>query len=102
MVMTEAEIRDLAHLARLHLSADEVRSIGPQLQRILGFVEQLSALDTGDVEPMTTALDVSNRWVQDMPVASLERVDALRNAPQSDGEFFLVPPVLGVANTSSK
>jgi aspartyl-tRNA(Asn)/glutamyl-tRNA(Gln) amidotransferase subunit C len=102
MAMTDAEIQDLAHLARLQLTADEVRAIGPQLQRILGFVEQLSELDTNHVEPMTTALDVVNRWVPDVPVCSLDRIDALRNAPQSDGEFFLVPPVLGAANSSSK
>ena len=102
MAMNDAEIQELALLARLQLSADEVRAMGPKLQSILGFVEQLSELDTENVEPMTTALDVINRWVEDTPVRSLDRVDALRNAPQSDGEFFLVPPVLGVANSSSK
>lgn len=102
MAMTDAEIRNLAHLARLQLTDEEVREIGPQLQRILGFVEQLSELDTRHVEPMTTALEAINRWVIDEPRSSLDRVDALRNAPQSDGEFFMVPPVLGVASPSSK
>ncbi len=95
MAMTEAEIRALALLARLEISADEVRTIGPQLESILGFVEQLSQLDTKDVEPMTTALDVVNCWASDVPGGSLDRVAALRNAPASDGEYFLVPPVLG-------
>jgi aspartyl-tRNA(Asn)/glutamyl-tRNA(Gln) amidotransferase subunit C len=95
MAMSEAEIRALALLARLEISADEVRTIGPQLESILGFVEQLSKLNTEDVEPMTTALDVVNRWASDVPGGSLDRVDALRNSPAHDGEFFLVPPVLG-------
>jgi aspartyl-tRNA(Asn)/glutamyl-tRNA(Gln) amidotransferase subunit C len=102
MAMTDAEIRDLAHLARLQLTDDEVRAIGPQLQSILGFVEQLSELDTHHVEPMTTALEVINRWEVDGPKGSLDRMDALRNAPQSDGEFFLVPPVLGAVSSSQK
>jgi len=100
--MTDDEIKDLARLARLQLTPDEVRQIGPQLDRILGFVEQLSELDTDDVEPMTTALDVINRWSADVQAPSLSRVDALSNAPHHDSEYFLVPPVLGAASTSSK
>jgi aspartyl-tRNA(Asn)/glutamyl-tRNA(Gln) amidotransferase subunit C len=93
--MTDDEIRALAHLARLELSADEVRTIGPQLQNILGFVEQLSKLNTDDVEPMTTALDVVNRWQSDEVVESLSRDEALCNSPAHDDEYFLVPAVLG-------
>jgi aspartyl-tRNA(Asn)/glutamyl-tRNA(Gln) amidotransferase subunit C len=95
MAMTEDKIRSLAHLARLELSADELRTIGPQLESILGFVEQLSTLDTKDVEPMTTALDVVNRWASDDISDSLQREEVLRNSPANDGEYFLVPPVLG-------
>jgi aspartyl-tRNA(Asn)/glutamyl-tRNA(Gln) amidotransferase subunit C len=95
--MTDEEIRALAHLARLELSAEEIAAIGPQLESILGFVEQLASLDTADVEPMTTALDVVNRWASDVPGQSLDRQEALRNSPLSDEECFLVPPVLGAA-----
>lgn len=100
MAMTDDEIRALAQLARLELSADEVRAIGPQLESILGFVEQLSKLDTDHVEPMTTALDVINRWSADDKCDSVTRDEALRNSPLNDGEYFLVPPVLGVAGSS--
>jgi aspartyl-tRNA(Asn)/glutamyl-tRNA(Gln) amidotransferase subunit C len=93
--MTEDEIRVLAHLARLELSPNEVRTIGPQLQNILGFIEQLSRLNTDDVEPMTAALDVVNRWQSDEVVKSLSRDEALCNSPAEDGEYFLVPAVLG-------
>lgn len=97
MAMTHQEIRALAHLARLELSAEEIATIGPQLESILGFVEQLSSLDTADVEPMTTALEVVNRWACDVPSGSIPRREALRNSPSSDEECFLVPPVLGTA-----
>jgi aspartyl-tRNA(Asn)/glutamyl-tRNA(Gln) amidotransferase subunit C len=93
--MTDEEIRALAHLARLQLSAEEVKTIGQQLQNILGFVEQLSKLDTEDVEPMTTALDVVNRWQADANVSCLDREQALKNSPSHDDEYFLVPAVLG-------
>jgi len=94
--LSAAEVRKLALLARLDLSDDEVASVGPQLDSILSFVEQLTELDTTDVEPMTTALDVDNRWREDLQFDTLSNDEALANAPsQSDG-CFLVPPVLGV------
>ena len=102
MPLEEEDVRKLALLARLELSDEEIAAIGPQLESILGFVDQLSELDTTDVEPMTTALDVDNRWRGDKPVEGLSREDALRNAPASDDECFLVPPVLGTAATKKE
>lgn len=95
MALSETDIRKLAKLARLRLSDEEVASIGPQLESILGFVEQLSELDTEDVDPMTTALDIDNRWRPDQQRPCLGTDVAVRTAPATDGEHFLVPPVLG-------
>ena len=95
MLLDEAEVRKLASLARLELSDEEVATLGPQLQQILGFVEQLSELETAEVEPMTTALDVDNRWRDDEARRGLSNEDALRAAPLRRDGCFLVPPVLG-------
>ena len=97
MPLNQDELRKLALLARMDLSDDQIDAIGPKLESILGFVDQLSELDTENVEPMTTALDVDNRWRPDINVAGLSRDEALGNAPASDEECFLVPPVLGTA-----
>ncbi len=97
MALSEKDVRDLALLARLQLSDDEVATIGPQLESILGFVEQLSELDTDGVQPMTTALDVDNRFRADQVVESLTNDQAVANAPSESDGCFLVPPVLGVA-----
>ncbi len=97
MAISADDVRKLALLARLELTNDEVAVLGPQLESILGFVEKLSELDTTDVEPMTTALSVENRWREDCTLPGLTTAEALRNAPASDGECFLVPPVLGTA-----
>lgn len=97
MALSEEQVRKLALLARLELSESEVKSLGPQVESILGFVEQLSELDTSGIEPMTTALDVDNRWRPDEQVESLSKESALQNAPSSDDECFLVPAVLGTA-----
>jgi aspartyl-tRNA(Asn)/glutamyl-tRNA(Gln) amidotransferase subunit C len=95
MTLSIDDIRKIAYLARLDLSEPEAIALAPQFQQVLAFVEQLSELDTEDVEPMTTALDVVNRWSEDVVGESLLREAALANAPASDGECFLVPPVLG-------
>lgn len=97
MPLTDEEVRKLAFLARLELSDDEVAVVRPQLGQILQFVEVLSSLDTENVEPMTTALDVQNRWRDDESSPSLSRTQALENAPARDDECFLVPAVLGTA-----
>ena len=95
MALSSEDVRKLALLARLELSDGEVAHLGPQLESILGFVAKLSELDTADVDPMTTALDVDNRWRRDELVPGLDRSAALSNAPASDDECFRVPPVLG-------
>lgn len=97
MSLTDDEVRKLALLARLELSDEELVKVRPQLDSILGFVERLSELETGDVEPMTTALDVDNRWRDDLGVRGLSHEQALQNAPARDDDCFLVPPVLGSA-----
>lgn len=97
MSLTDDDVRKLALLARLELSDEELAKVRPQLDSILGFVERLSELETADVEPMTTALDVGNRWRDDIHVPGLSNDQALENSPSHDDECFLVPPVLGSA-----
>jgi aspartyl-tRNA(Asn)/glutamyl-tRNA(Gln) amidotransferase subunit C len=97
--LTDDEVRRLALLARLELSDKEVSTVRPQLESILGFIERLSELDTDEVEPMTTALDIDNRWRDDVSVIGLNHEQALENSPSHDDECFLVPPVLGSAAT---
>ncbi len=97
MSLTDEEVRKLALLARLEITDEEVARVRPQLDSILGFVERLSELQTEDVEPMTTALDVDNRWREDQPVVGLTNRQALDNAPAAEDGCFLVPPVLGSA-----
>lgn len=92
-------IHKLAHLARLELSPQEAEMLAPQFQQILSFVEQLNELDTEQVEPMTTALEVHDRFAPDVIAQGLTTEQALANAPASEGGYFLVPPVLGTAAT---
>lgn len=90
----EAMVRRIAKLARLSLTDAEVSEFSGQLTDILTYVEQLSEVDVTDVEPMAHALPVTNVTRDDTPHESLSTDAALSNAPQREGAFFKVPPVL--------
>jgi aspartyl-tRNA(Asn)/glutamyl-tRNA(Gln) amidotransferase subunit C len=94
-VAPSVDIDRLAKLAKLELTEEERQSFGPQVAGILGFVEKLSELDTEGVEPMTSALDVENRFRDDVATESLTPDLATKTAPATADGFFLVPPVLG-------
>jgi aspartyl-tRNA(Asn)/glutamyl-tRNA(Gln) amidotransferase subunit C len=95
MAITPDDVDRVARLARLYLSDQERAALTDQLGRIVEFVDQLSALDTDDVEPMAHAADIVNAFAKDVPRASLDREAALGNAPARDESCFRVPAVLG-------
>jgi len=95
--------RELVHktaaLARLSIGAAEEARLGAQFARILGAFHSLSELNvegvpetTGGPRPASAAF---GRLRADEPRASLERAAALVNAPQQDGEFYVVPKTVG-------
>lgn len=95
MSLTQADVKKVSLLARLDLSAEELETMTAQLDKIVGFVEQLSELDTEAVAPMAGALGLANVFRDDAVRPSVVREEMLANAPNHDEAFFLVPPVLG-------
>ncbi len=88
-------VRHIGKLARIELTDDEVATFGRQLASILTYVEKLNELDTSGIEPMAHAVEIQNVFAVDTPHASLSPEEALANAPQRDGDFFMVPKVIG-------
>ena len=88
------QVLQAAKLARLRLAEGEIDLVAGQLGRILEYVEMLGELDdeTADVAPPAPLESGSPR--PDEPRESLERSVAMGLAPKSDGETFLVPPVI--------
>lgn len=88
------EVREIATLSRLRLSDEEVASLTQDLDSILGYVAELSELDTAAVEPMTHAVpfDCPLRVDEVRPSLSLE--EALANAPRREASFFQVPRIV--------
>ncbi len=95
MSLSRADVEKVSLLGRLALSADELATLTEQLGTIVGYVEQLNELDTSGVEPMAHAVPTANVFRPDELQPGLPRERMLANAPHADGEFYLVPAVLG-------
>ena len=93
--LTRTEVLKVATLARLKLNDAEIDDCTTKLGNILAYVDSLSEVVTDDVEPMVHAVELSNVFRPDAVTPSLSREAALSNAPKTDGQFFLVPQILG-------
>jgi aspartyl-tRNA(Asn)/glutamyl-tRNA(Gln) amidotransferase subunit C len=94
MAAPEIDIKYVAHLARLHLTADEEKKLGAQLGGILGYIEKLKELDVNGVEPTAHAVPMVNVTRADEIHPSLTHDDALRNAPAKANGLFMVPKIV--------
>ena len=97
MSISRQEVEKVSLLARLLLSEEELDRMTNEMSQILGYVDQLSGLNTEQVEPMAHALDIANVFRDDVAQPSLDREAALANAPNRDQECYRVPAVLGEA-----
>ncbi len=96
MTIDLEQVRKVAHLARLALTAAEEAQFTTQLGSILSYFEQLSELDVSDVPPTTRAIDASNVTRPDDLKPYLNRDAILECAPEQDGDFFRVPQIMNV------
>ena len=94
MAATEIDVKYVAHLARLSLTADEEQKFGAQLGQILGYIEKLNELDVSQVEPTAHAVPLVNVTRPDEVRPSISNEDALRNAPAKANGLFIVPKIV--------
>src|SRR5262249_29497675 len=94
MSVDAATVRRIAHLARIALSEAEVPHLQAELNAILAFVEQLSEVNVDGVEPMTSVTPMEMKKRQDIVNDGEIADDIIRNAPATEGHFFLVPKVV--------
>ena len=94
MAITKKDVSRVADLARLALTTEESGLYTIQLGRILEHVEKLSELDTKGVPPATCATPLSKPLRDDATVASLNRDEALANAPEKEKGCFKVPQII--------
>lgn len=94
MSVTREEVRHIAKLARLKVSEEEEIQLASDLSDVLGYMDILNRLDTSRVDPFVLADAHGSMLRRDEATQRISRVEALRNAPDSDDEYFRVPKVI--------
>ena len=94
MKVTKKDLETVAVLSRLRVPEDEQEKYIGQMDAILTYMDNLSALDTENVKTTTYALPMQNVFREDVVKPSLDREAALSNAPLKDNGYFKVPKVL--------
>jgi aspartyl-tRNA(Asn)/glutamyl-tRNA(Gln) amidotransferase subunit C len=94
MSVDAATVRHIAKLARIAVSDEEVAALEPELNNILGWIEQLGEVDVTGVQPMTAVIPNELRMRQDVINDGGIRDDVLANAPNAEHGFFAVPKVI--------
>jgi len=96
MQLSAEEVKKIAHLARLELTDDEVKTYGEQLSSVLEYINQLKEVDVADVEPTAQVSGLTNVMRDDVaePWPDDEIAAALAQAPQREGKFIKVKRVM--------
>ena len=93
-MLTSDDIRKLADLARLEITAGEVADVSAKLSAIVGLVDELRSVATAGVTPMAHPLDQKQRLRADVVTEHDERELYQRNAPAVEQGLYLVPKVI--------
>jgi len=94
MSLKTDDIRKVASLARLAVSESEVDATLAQLNGIFGLIEQMQAVDTANVEPMSHSQDLTQRLREDEVTEANQREAFQAIAPQVEQGLYLVPKVI--------
>ncbi|HUJ87857.1 MAG TPA: Asp-tRNA(Asn)/Glu-tRNA(Gln) amidotransferase subunit GatC [Burkholderiales bacterium] len=94
MSLSPDQIERLARLARIALGPAEEAAVVGQLNRVLGLIDQLRAVDTSGIEPMSHPVDVAQRLRPDVVTETDQRELFQAAAPAVEAGLYLVPKVL--------
>lgn len=94
-IIDKDTVKRVSHLARLSLNEEELQTYSTQLAAVLSYISKLNEIDTEGVPPTSHALStLKNVFRKDVLKPSLSVEDALKNAPEKEGDFFKVPQVI--------
>lgn len=94
MSVTPEQVRHIANLARIAMNDEELARLVPELNAIIGWVEQLGEVDTVGIEPLATVVEQKLRLREDKVTNGNIRDEVLANAPVAEHGFFAVPKVI--------
>ena len=94
MEITNKLIQDIASLAKLEFDEKSAELMKADLEKIIGFFDKLSEVDTDGVEPLIYLSEEVSVLREDEIKAVVSQVEALKNAPEKDSDYFKVPTIL--------
>jgi aspartyl-tRNA(Asn)/glutamyl-tRNA(Gln) amidotransferase subunit C len=94
MSVDRATVRRIAHLARIAISGEEEVQLEHELNGILDFITQLDEIDTSAVEPMTRVAAMTMKKRKDEVTDGFCADQILKNAPNADDHYFVVPKII--------
>ena len=94
MEITNKLIQDIAALAKLEFDEKSAEQMKVDLEKIIGFFDKLSEIDTDGVEPLIYLSEEVSVLREDEIKAVVSQVEALKNAPEKDSDYFKVPTIL--------
>jgi aspartyl-tRNA(Asn)/glutamyl-tRNA(Gln) amidotransferase subunit C len=93
--LTRGDVEHVAHLARLGLTADELARLEGQLNHILDQYTKLAEVPTEHIAPTAQTIELENILRDDVALPSLTTEEVLANAAEREGDFIVVPAILG-------
>ncbi len=94
MSVEPATVKRIASLARIAITDEDAQRLAPELDNIMGWIEQLGEVDTTGVEPMTAVIPNTLRLRDDVVTEGGIRDLLMANAPEAEHGFFTVPKVI--------
>mgnify|MGYP001191245775 CR=1 FL=1 len=94
MSIDNSTVKKVAMLARIELKKEEEASLIDELNNILGWVDELQKVDTRNIKPMLSVFNESMHMRKDKPNAKYSNEQIIKNAPNSNAGFFVVPKVV--------
>lgn len=94
MTLSLDDVKRIANLAQIEISEEEAQQTLRQLSGIFGLIEQMQAVDTSQIEPMSHAQDMIQRLREDVVTESDQHVLFQSIAPQVEAGLYLVPKVI--------
>ncbi len=94
MSVDQATVRRIARLARIAVDESEIPHLQGEINAILSFVEELSAVNVEGVEAMTSVIPMKLSMREDVVTDGEIAAQVLANAPLTEDGFFLVPKVV--------
>ena len=94
MALDKATVARIAALARIRVPEEALEGLAAEMEKIIGWVKQLDEVNTDDVPPMASVVDVDLPWRDDKVTDGDCRDKVLANAPEKAEGFFAVPKVL--------